>query len=571
MATTLRWGGARRRLRRAGLVAALAASIVAAAPVSAGAEEAAGQAATPAGAAAAGAAAVEAAASAEAAPAEAASVTSSFADTFTSSPGYATTAAESFVPGAMPVAARATDAVSWASELSDADAATGSLVVRQRGASATLYRVLGDTLVAVDAQTGAQQGGCALDAAAARGAVAVFDDESLIVPLAGGAIAAYDEELTHAWTSEALAAPAQGAWDTVSHLVARDGMIFAVWSSSEAAEVPPRFVAYAALDGSAMWSVELAAQDGAASASPQLVDSDTGLLVATGDGALRLIDPSTGALTAELRLPSAGAVQVASLGAGRYAVAGTGWVSVVEAADGALTELAVLTGDGGAPRVVTVVAGELIVVADAADGAAQLVVIDGATAGEPAVTATFALPAIADGEPLVVASGPSAKDAVVELYLARADGAGVCRVAWTGGDVTGATVDELALPVDDAGGVTGADVAATTMSLVADRTGAIYILTATGATVAFAPGEAAGTVAVGGSEGLDTIMGSFVGLTLPNGAGLGLGVLVFVIGFGAYAAIRNKGNRAKIDEGLITPEGERWDEGRRRRRPGARR
>ena len=43
---------------------------------------------------------------------------------------------------------------------------------------------------------------------------------------------------------------------------------------------------------------------------------------------------------------------------------------------------------------------------------------------------------------------------------------------------------------------------------------------------------------------------SLAGITLPNGAGLGVGVLVFVVGFAAYAYIRNRGGRSAQDEGL---------------------
>lgn len=55
---------------------------------------------------------------------------------------------------------------------------------------------------------------------------------------------------------------------------------------------------------------------------------------------------------------------------------------------------------------------------------------------------------------------------------------------------------------------------------------------------------------VGGAEGLDTIASSLGGVALPNGAGLGAGVAVFAVAFGAYAWIRNRGGRAREDEGL---------------------
>lgn len=63
---------------------------------------------------------------------------------------------------------------------------------------------------------------------------------------------------------------------------------------------------------------------------------------------------------------------------------------------------------------------------------------------------------------------------------------------------------------------------------------------------------------VGGAEGLDTVASALGGVALPNGAGLGAGVAVFAVAFGAYAWIRNRGGRARSDEGL--------DEWRARRR-----
>lgn len=84
---------------------------------------------------------------------------------------------------------------------------------------------------------------------------------------------------------------------------------------------------------------------------------------------------------------------------------------------------------------------------------------------------------------------------------------------------------------------------------VANRDGTIFYQVGD-ALLALAPdADEAGPTVVGGSNGLDTIMGTLI--TLPNGAGLGAGVLVLGAAFVAYYAIRNRGNRAKIDEGVV--------------------
>ena len=64
---------------------------------------------------------------------------------------------------------------------------------------------------------------------------------------------------------------------------------------------------------------------------------------------------------------------------------------------------------------------------------------------------------------------------------------------------------------------------------------------------------------VGGSNSLDTLGASLAGVTLPNGAGLGVGALIFVVAFGAYALIRNRGGRRLTDEGLDTWRGRKDD------------
>ena len=163
-----------------------------------------------------------------------------------------------------------------------------------------------------------------------------------------------------------------------------------------------------------------------------------------------------------------------------------------------------------------------------------------AAAPAPELARTYRAPGIAGGL-AVAAYGTTGDNAVVELVY-PAESGGVCQITY-------ALVDGFA----SAGVQTHAlDIPATfgaAATPVVNRDGAV-VLQVGEAIVAFAadPARAVDTV-VGGSVGLDTIAGVLTGITLPNGAGLGVGVAIFALAYGAYRSIRTRGiRRAPRDE-----------------------
>lgn len=159
----------------------------------------------------------------------------------------------------------------------------------------------------------------------------------------------------------------------------------------------------------------------------------------------------------------------------------------------------------------------------------------------PQVAGSVVTPEIAGGMLATVRSLPDEGSEAAIMYPG-ADGS-LVRVAFSAEEgVSAARVDSLR-----AAEVEQTALAASTP--VANRDGTIFYQVGD-ALLALAPdADEAGPTVVGGSNGLDTIMGTLI--TLPNGAGLGAGVLVLGAAFVAYYAIRNRGNRAKIDEGVV--------------------
>lgn len=159
----------------------------------------------------------------------------------------------------------------------------------------------------------------------------------------------------------------------------------------------------------------------------------------------------------------------------------------------------------------------------------------------PKVAGSVVTPEIAGGMLATVRSLPDEGSEAAIMYPG-VDGS-LVRVAFSPEEgVSAARVDSLR-----AAEVEQTALAASTP--VANRDGTIFYQVGD-ALLALAPdADEAGPTVVGGSNGLDTIMGTLI--TLPNGAGLGAGVLVLGAAFVAYYAIRNRGNRAKIDEGVV--------------------
>ncbi len=310
-----------------------------------------------------------------------------------------------------------------------------------------------------------------------------------------------------------------------------------------------------------------AARVGGAYLSVFAVD-DNHLLVSYGGPTLMLVDSATGALASTLTLDGPAAARIAAPSAlagdaGSFVVAtsqvnddgvATSSIVAVHAADGVLSASDPLTQEGYLRSVRPVFVGTTAIFVLAADPADTLLSGDVAlqavdcspvlssssdgsapsSAPAPELAQTYRAPGIA-GSLAVAAYGTTGDNAVVELVY-PAESGGVCQITY-------ALVDGFA----SAGVQTHAlDIPATfgaASTPVINRDGAV-VLQAGETIVAFAADSArAVDTVVGGSVGLDTIAGVLTGITLPNGAGLGVGVAIFALAFGAYRYIRTRGIR----------------------------
>lgn len=304
------------------------------------------------------------------------------------------------------------------------------------------------------------------------------------------------------------------------------------------------------------------------------VVDDNYLLVSYGGPTLMLVDSATGALVGTLVLDGPAAARIAAPSAlagdaGSFVVAtsqvsdsGTATSSIVavHAAGGVLSASDPLTQEGYLRSVRPVCVGTtaiFVLDADPADtllsGDVALQAVDcspvpssssdgsaPSSAPAPELAQTYRAPGIA-GSLAVAAYGTTGDNAVVELVYPAESGS-VCQITY-------ALVDGFA----SAGVQTHAlDIPATfgaAATPVVNRDGAV-VLQVGEAIVAFAADSArAVDTVVGGSVGLDTIAGVLTGITLPNGAGLGVGVAIFALAYGAYRSIRTRGiRRAPRDE-----------------------
>ena len=199
--------------------------------------------------------------------------------------------------------------------------------------------------------------------------------------------------------------------------------------------------------------------------------------------------------------------------------------------------------------------------------------------GAPAVAyADCALdPRCIPAAPVAVAYGANAREATVELYAVTFEGElyrcqvatdgsssalGKVELAWTSASDEAFGESESAESGASSLACYAAQAPASSAAPVVARDGAVYFCLAdsdengnpsagTARLIVVSPDSSrAVSTPVGGSEGLDTLASSLAGITLPNGAGLGVGVLVFAVGFAAYVYIRNRGGRRAQDEGL---------------------
>lgn len=510
----------------------------------------------------------------------------SFTSVFTAWSGYATTMRGSLVPGAVPVSAPASDAAAWSLDAPEGAAAV-PLALRQTGQATYIYALMGQDLVKLDAATGAKVGDLALPGPVADPARSVFVDATLIVALADGRLAAIDEDLALVWTSGGSGLDLTDAGPLATAPLGVGDRVIAAVASDGAVERRITLSSLAPFDGAALATAPLTAPASPHAAPPQLIRmGDTTALFCDGIRAAHLIDasaerPFEDAPSIEIPQAAPGCLRLASVPVeldGRVAVAGVSsdgsaselvLLSVTPAADTgaansapALALTATLELGAGVPACDPVVfAGRAVAVlgdpADQGGYRAALIDLDPA----PALIAAVELPSLASplaSTPLVTACGPRPAEAAVEIVIADAAGA-VVSLALDAPASSAADMRARLLRKPSERGL------ATAPSPLATREGTVLIaapIASSSQLVALAPdADRAAATPVGGASGLDTIGGALAGATLPTGAGLGVGALVFAAAFGAYAFVRNRGGRARRDEGV--------DAWRARNRPGA--
>ena len=512
----------------------------------------------------------------EAGAASTVAATSTFNDAYTAWPGYATTAAESAVPGAVPVSAPASAQTAWSAEAE-------SCALRQQGQSTFLYAVESGAVTKYNAATGAVLAQVELDASAVG--TCSFADGVLLVPLSDGRLSAFDEDLTCAWTSDAgVTASVLGDWEGCS-AASGGGCAYLAFIAHGEGRSEVRIGAFSLVDGSLLWErglddagvaseeastpvlvyVESASADTASSADASGIGS---LLATDGSAGVYLLDASTGEVRETRQTVGEGCV--ASAVVLPTSTAGLTGALALASSDGTVQLWGVDTAgslvcgpqasieddlSGCAPAVCN---GSVLVVGES--GSMYAVGLPSSIGESLQVEATVDTGAAQEISAILpVAYGDDARSMTLTVYAMGIDGS-LYALTCDGVDIQTATVQQLAGDTSaTAAGSASADVADSDEAYilrprlcapVVNRDGTLYVC-ANGALTAFAAdADRAASTAVGGSNGLDTIAGTMMGISLPNGAGLGVGVLVFAIGFGAYAYIRNGGGRRAHDEGL---------------------
>lgn len=482
---------------------------------------------------------------------------STFNDPYTAWAGYASTAAAGAPVGAVPVMASASDKVLWSADAGAPCAA----VLRQRGQATYLYLLDKTSLIQYDATSGKVCKQVSLPAQSLGSCM--FADSALMVPLADGRLAAYDEDLTSAWVSgEGVPLGVEGAtWSSCSTPVHAEGCVFVTFSYRGNGGLETRVASFSSVDGSLLWQEDLALPKGALldgvatgeGALPAALYSQGRLLVSGANSVAYLLEAASGKLLDSAATASAGLASCASSASAGAAgegealavAASDGTVCLVEAADSSLRiENSVSLGcalSSCAPVCV-----DDTVYVGGSDGSVYRLTRDG-TALSLRADAQIPVCSSAISELLPVAYGEKASAMTLGVYAQAEDGslfyierandskASVQRIAGKEG-----TGDE---PFDAAA-------APPSHALSVNRDGSVFAVSRGELTVFAADESRTVNTPVGGSNSLDTLGASLAGVTLPNGAGLGVGALIFVAAFGAYAVIRNKGGRRLSDEGL---------------------
>lgn len=530
-----------------------------------------------------------------AADSDAAARKSTFSDPYTAWAGYATTAEDGIVPGAVPVSAPASADLAWRADIAGEDASGASaagagggasggsaaaLAIRQIGMTTYVYAATGSELVRLDISTGAETARAKLAAPVpARPAVA-FAERLAVVPTASGGLVAFDEDLGLAWESDEVAPSVGGFWDAASGVVSASGVAcvsFAVSAGEErseagegAADRGPECVlaGFSLEDGSLLWTLDGPSSGSGApsvASTPALLSAGGSAVWSAGGPVVSLVDIVSGSVVGEAVLDGDVSGRLARVpaddGDGSFVAATPGpggstfSVRVLSASSEGLRAGGACAVEGSLGAAAPVVAGGTAYLAAtagtredlAATAPARLRAFDLAPALEGGVPVEAGFADISE-EPisclLATAFGEGSEDALCEVY-ALGESGGVSGARHRVGDLASAEVAELYRP-DGGNGPGGA------ASLLANRDGAL-VRCAGGSAFALAPDdEHACATPVGGSEGVDTMMGALEGVTLPNGAGLGIGAILLAAVFGVHVAIRS---RVKIDDDLADRRG----------------
>lgn len=489
---------------------------------------------------------------------------STFNDPYTAWAGYASTAAANAPTGAVPVMAPASDTALW-----DASAdAPCAVALRQRGQTTYLYLVNKTGLTQYDAASGEVCKQVSLPAQSLGSCM--FADSALMVPLADGRLAAYDEDLTCAWVSdEGVPLGAEdAAWASCSTLVYAEGCVFVTFSYRGNSCLETRVASFSSVDGSLLWQQELALPEGASpegvaagdGALPAMLYSQGRLLVSGGNSVTYLLDAASGKLLGSAATASAGLASCASTvftgatgeGPALAVVASDGTICLVEASKSSISLGDFVNLGCNLSSCAPVCAGGAVYVGGS-DGSVYRLAKDSAASALRVDAQIPVCPSAVTGL-LPVAYGESASAMTLGLYVQTEDDSLFYIEHADGGD-SKAAVQRVA--DGDKAGDAFLDTAAAPLShaLLVNRDGSVFAVSRGALTVLAADESRTINTPVGGSNSLDTLGASLAGVTLPNGAGLGVGALIFVLAFGAYALIRNRGGRRLTDEGLDTWRG----------------
>lgn len=363
------------------------------------------------------------------------------------------------------------------------------------------------------------------------------------------------------------------------------------------------------VDGAASVTAGVVAGGSGKPSSPSLLYVDDVLVVAPGDSSVIAIDPATAEVASSLQLDGAVQGRIALAPAAMTGLAGGDSMLVTGTSASTVYMLSCEQGkltvaSQGSPGVEGGRELQLVPAAPVVLGGRAYFSVTSAFEGEGAglgaalgVQGGFCAVDLIDDQgaaavaysdsvldsrcipaaPVAVAYGANAREATVELYAVTLEGELYrCQVATDGsnnvlGELelawTFASGQAFGEAEDAASGVSStacyaAQAPVSAAAPVVARDGSVYFSLAdavengnpsagSARLIVVSPDTArAASTPVGGSEGLDTLAGSLAGITLPNGAGLGVGVLVFVVGFAAYSYIRNRGGRRAQDEGL---------------------